>query len=797
MSNTPRIKVTRRRKADRPTGQAQAPIRRGTGSTGGGSPFGGFRVPQSSGGKLGCGSIPIIILIVIIYLFSSQDGGTSDDQYTYDDSPAPALPTVTRATSTPRPTRAPSESTEGESWLVMMYMDADDQVLEQDIFLDLNEAERVGSTDQVTIVAQLDRFRGGFSGDQDWRSTRRYLVTHDDDLNAIGSELIEDIGEANMADGNSLVDFVTWAVSSYPADRYALIMSDHGLGWPGGWTDGGTQGTDSSRAPIVQMIGQDAIFLSELDDSLARIQNLTGIEKLDLIGMDACLMSQIEVYMMLQPYARYAVASEETEPALGWAYAAFLSQLVDDPSMDGAQLAANIVDSYIEQDQRIIDDQARNDFLAGNVAGGYFGAMRISADQLAGQLTRDITLTAVDLDAIVELNERFNAFAYALQDADQGSVASARNYAQSYTSIFGKQVSPSYIDLGHFVQLAAQQTGDSGVRNAASAVLSALGSSIVAEKHGTSKPGSTGIAVYFPNSTLYRSPYTGLQSYTQVAGRFARASLWDDFIGFHYSNRPFEADAAEPVAPSLTGNERVPGLGNISISQIDKSADNVTPGEAVTLSAEISGENIGYIYFFTGYYDPQSNSILMFDTDFLESSDTRELSSVYYPVWPDSQSFIMDFDWEPTLFYITDGSQQALALFNPVTYGASAEDAVYMVEGVYIFSGSEETRKAQLHFKDGKLFQVFGFAGSEDVGAPAEIYPQNGDQFTITLPWMNLDASGNVSETVYESGDTITFGSAPFRWEQLYAPDGNYLAGFLVADLDGNRREAYTQITVE
>ena len=31
----------------------------------------------------------------------------------------------------------------------MLYQDADDKILEKDIFLDLNEAERVGSTDQV------------------------------------------------------------------------------------------------------------------------------------------------------------------------------------------------------------------------------------------------------------------------------------------------------------------------------------------------------------------------------------------------------------------------------------------------------------------------------------------------------------------------------------------------------------------------------------------------------------------------------------------------------------------------
>ena len=35
-------------------------------------------------------------------------------------------------------------------------------------------------------------------------------------------------------------------------------------------------------------------------------------------------MAHLEVFSALAPHARYAVASQETEPALGWAYTGFL-----------------------------------------------------------------------------------------------------------------------------------------------------------------------------------------------------------------------------------------------------------------------------------------------------------------------------------------------------------------------------------------------------------------------------------------------------------------------------------------
>ncbi len=67
------------------------------------------------------------------------------------------------ATRTPRPptaippTRAPAASggnanPASQTWTVMLYQNADDEVLEADIFIDLNEAERVGSTDRSSTV---------------------------------------------------------------------------------------------------------------------------------------------------------------------------------------------------------------------------------------------------------------------------------------------------------------------------------------------------------------------------------------------------------------------------------------------------------------------------------------------------------------------------------------------------------------------------------------------------------------------------------------------------------------------
>ena len=167
--------------------------------------------------------------------------------------------------------------------------------------------------------------------------------------------------------------------------------------------------------------------------------------------------------------------------------------------MSAADLSKLVVQSYIVDDQRIVDNQARADFLY-EMGGG-----NASAGQLAQAIGKDATLAAVDLSKVPALMDSVNALSYAMQNADQSEIASARDYALSFTSVFGKSVPPAYIDLGSFVQILKQQSSDSNVQQLSDQVLADIRQAVIAEKHGSSKNGATGVAIYFPNSSLYGS----------------------------------------------------------------------------------------------------------------------------------------------------------------------------------------------------------------------------------------------------------------------------------------------------
>ncbi len=576
------IRAERRRRAEPPESgreRADAPQRERptsstpsfSGSSGGGSsssfPSSGPGIPLRGPQAI----IAFVLVVIVLCLFGGLQlfggGGDSGDEVYQQpafnteaveptepfailplESPTPWSDLTIRPTSN---SSAASASTKGQTWLVMLYQDADDKILEQDIYVDLNEAERIGSSDRLTIVAQVDRFRAGYQGDGNWTSAKRFLVTQDDDLERVHSQQIADLGEANMADSTVLVDFVEWALENYPADRAVLILSDHGMGWPGGWSDSDPAGRSNSDAPLAASLG-DQIYLNELDAALGEIRSRTGLDQFDLIGLDACLMGQLEVFSALAPHARVAVASEEVEPALGWAYTGFLGELKQNPDLSPADLGRLIVQTYIDGDQRIVDNQARQELLRqGGGMNGMFGLFgEVTSTSLARQMGQDSTLTAVDLAAVPALVDEVNQLSYVLQGASQAQIARARSYAQSFTSIFGAKVPASYIDLGNFVRLLINELGDQAVIQASEKVLSALSQAVIAEKHGPKKPGASGISIYFPNSQLYKTMEGGPRSYTVLADRFVGQSLWDDFLAFHYTGRLFEPREGSVAVPS-------------------------------------------------------------------------------------------------------------------------------------------------------------------------------------------------------------------------------------------------------
>ena len=113
-------------------------------------------------------------------------------------------------------------------WTVMIYLSGDND-LSYGAIEDFEEMASVTYGHKINVVIQMDLIDGE-DIDVSWSETRRFQMTKG--LRPWRSCALPGFNEeANMGNLTTLADFVLWAKRSYPAQRYALIVWDHGDGW--------------------------------------------------------------------------------------------------------------------------------------------------------------------------------------------------------------------------------------------------------------------------------------------------------------------------------------------------------------------------------------------------------------------------------------------------------------------------------------------------------------------------------------------------------------------------------------
>ena len=154
----------------------------------------------------------------------------------------------------------------------------------------------------------------------------RYVIK--DGETALAETLDDDLC---MAEPDALADFIRWAHDNYPADRYMLVLWDHGGGFSLGY------GSDD----LNKRKDHDTMLVNEMADALEK-----GGVIFDAIGFDACLMQNFETALAMEPYADYYIASEEVEGGYGWFYTSAFKKLAQDPGIPTLEFAHELISAY-------------------------------------------------------------------------------------------------------------------------------------------------------------------------------------------------------------------------------------------------------------------------------------------------------------------------------------------------------------------------------------------------------------------------------------------------------------------
>ena len=233
-------------------------------------------------------------------------------------------------------------------------------------------------------------------------------------------ESITDWGWKSMGSEESLLEFLRYGLTDYPADRTVAVLWDHGAG-----SEAGVCFDDTTE-------DQDGLSLLEINNVLYDLHEQMGDYHIDIFGCDACMMATYEMAAMLSYYdIDYYIASEELEPGIGWHYTSWLEKLGKQPDMTAEELCGCIVDNYMEAGLKETPD----DYL---------------------------TLSVISLHEMGNLQEAVEKLASTmLGELQQGNVADLRRERSRMYS-FGSYVDGSWdmVDMGAMLDAYARHDAE-------------------------------------------------------------------------------------------------------------------------------------------------------------------------------------------------------------------------------------------------------------------------------------------------------------------------------------------------
>lgn len=349
-------------------------------------------------------------------------------------------------------------------WTILVYSAADNNLTPYMVD-DIKEIETVGSDAYTNLVAQVDQ--GGDVG------AARYLLEKSSNPSEISSPKLQDMGSMNMSDPNQLADFIKWGVESYPAEHYMVVISDHGDGWNG----------------AVQDVSHDGWMTpGMIREGFEKAQAATG-KKIDVLGMDACLMASTEFAHEMKDVADYLVVSEQTEGADGWNYSKILN-----PEM--------------------LNNLKSMQMMKINVEPRDLAVLGVTSAE-AHQETLP-TMSAIDTSKMPALTEAVGKFGQAIV-ASETSGSVFKDIARNTQSFYG------YKDLGDFSKRVQDNcSANDPVREAAYNTEQALKEAVIAEQHSDTYPGASGLTIELPTWGGVPSNYTNLQ--------FDQATQWSQAL---------------------------------------------------------------------------------------------------------------------------------------------------------------------------------------------------------------------------------------------------------------------------
>lgn len=705
----------------------------GSGPVGSGSAFSGKQ--QSSAGKkaaIGGGVGVPVLIIAFLFLSKFMGGGgsvpsgdiqqgalfNSDSGSGYTASQMTEVDNSVAAGSRSKRTNIIGEG--ADQVTVMVYMCGTDLESRSGMASsDIQEMAQARFGDNVNLVI----YTGGCTN---WKlsgisnKVNQIYQIKDGKLLCIES----DMGSKAMTDPDNLASFISYCEENYPANRNNLILWDHGGGSVSGY------GYDEKNK------SSGSMTLAGINTALKKAN-----VKFDFIGFDACLMATAETALMLNEHADYLIASEETEPGIGWYYKNWLTKLGKNSSLPTVEIGKYIIDDFVST----------------------------CAQECRGQQT---TLSIIDLAEFANtvpsnLNEFAKSVSQLMTDKEYQKVSDARYTTRE----FAKSTKIDQVDL---VDLAEKMNTSAGMD-----LSEAIKGAVKYNRTSSNMTNAYGVSIYFPYQKVSNVD-RACQTYNQIGMDSEYSKCIRQFASLETSGQVAAGGSSSPVS-SLLGSGLSLGssgssdvisglLGSFLGGLSDRSIDGLDSSNISFMNENALSEQDTADYLASNSFRPQD---LVWD----------ETSGGQYTITLSDDQWSLVHSLDKNMFYDDGAGYIDLGLDNVYSFNDKKQMVADTDLTWLAINGQPVAYYHTDTVEDGDKYTITGYV-------PAIL---NDDRVKLIITFDNSNPSGYVSgavldyvedetDTVAKNFVTLNAGDKLDFVCDYYSYDGVYLDSFKIGD---------------
>jgi hypothetical protein len=349
---------------------------------------------------------------------------------------------------------------DSKAWTALYYIDVEFESYNADV-LEIKFIDEIASGENLNVIVLQDK-----------EDDPAFIYHIDENHN---KTLLEELGEVNMADPQTLINFISYGKENYPAERYQLCIWSHANAWYGTCPD--------------ETSGGDIMTSDEFKQALI-ISG--GVDLLCFIG--CCQMGSLEAVYELKDLCEVYIGSEDDGYGPHW------YGMLDDMC---ELLDKNTSFSTIECGKQIIQ------FIVNN----------------PNEFAELLTISAIEMDKITGLVgeiEELSIHLYKNYDDLYDNFKSARALTKEYDFIQDSYLIDIYDLADNYLEIETNQT----ICQILSNIKIKLSETVIAEYHGEIQSGSHGLSIFYSTSDL-------ISLYKNYGLDFTRDTHWDELLYNH------------------------------------------------------------------------------------------------------------------------------------------------------------------------------------------------------------------------------------------------------------------------